>query len=183
METRLTALQGVILCDIAPDDRAEIDQILADHGVKNAEQLTSIRKLSIACPAFPTCGLSITESERVMPQVIDNLEVAMKESGIDGESIAVHMTGCPNGCARPYTPDIGLVGKAKGKYTIFLGGNTNGTRIGEIFADMIPLDDIAPTIAPVFTFYKNDRQSDESFGDFCHRIGNEQLKSRFVTDA
>lgn len=179
METRLTPLQAVILCDIDPGDRNEIDQILADHGVAKAEDLSLIRRYSMACPAFPTCGLSITESERVMPQIIDQLESTMKEQGIDGERIAVHMTGCPNGCARPYTPDIGLVGKAKGKYTIFLGGNTIGSRVGEIYADLVPLDDIAPTMAPLFALFKSDRNDSESFGDFCHRLGIAELQQKF----
>lgn len=123
MNTRLTALQGVILCDIKPQDRADISRMLADHGMAAAEDLTLIRRYSIACPALPTCHLSITESERVMPRVIDDLEVELRRLDLIGERISVHMTGCPNGCARPYTPDIGLVGKSRGKYTVYLGGN------------------------------------------------------------
>ncbi len=112
MDTRLTALQSVILCDIDPKDKAEINRIMAEHGIKSAEELSLIRRYSIACPAFPTCGLSITESERALPGIIDDLDAVIAKLGMHSDKIAVHMTGCPNGCARPYTPDIGLVGKA-----------------------------------------------------------------------
>ena len=88
------------------------------------------------------------------------------------------MTGCPNGCARPYTPDIGLVGRAVGKYTMFLGGNPEGTRLGFIYKDMVPGNEIASTLSPVLGLYKADRQEGESFGDFCHRIGLEDLQAK-----
>jgi len=178
MDTRLTALQSVILCDIDPADKEEIDGLLAEHGMKSAEQLSLLRRYSIACPAFPTCGLSITESERALPGIIDQLEVEAARYGLESQKIAVHMTGCPNGCARPYTPDIGLVGKAVGKYTVFLGGNPEGTRLCFIYKDMVPGDEIASTLSPVLGLYKADRQEGESFGDFCHRIGLEDLQAK-----
>ncbi|MEO1982977.1 MAG: NADPH-dependent assimilatory sulfite reductase hemoprotein subunit, partial [Fuerstiella sp.] len=114
METRLTALQSVILCDIDPADKEQINGLLAEHGIKNADELSLARRYAVACPAFPTCGLSITESERILPDVIDQLDVEMAKHGLESQKIAVHITGCPNGCGRPYTPDIGLVGKAVG---------------------------------------------------------------------
>jgi sulfite reductase (ferredoxin) len=175
MNTRLTALQSVILCDIDPKDRAEIEQMMADHGMKRGEDLSLLRRYAIACPAFPTCGLSITESERVMPSLIDELEVAVARLGLQSSKIAVHMTGCPNGCARPYTPDIGLVGKAVGKYTLFLGGNPEGTRLGFIYRDMLPLEKVVPTLQPLLAAYKMDGKGAESFGDFCNRVGQEAL--------
>ena len=177
MNTRLTALQSVILCDIDPKDKAEINRIMAEHGMKGAEELSLIRRYSIACPAFPTCGLSITESERVLPGIIDDLDTAIAKLGMQSDKIAVHMTGCPNGCARPYTPDIGLVGKAVGKYTMYLGGNPEGTRLGFIYKDMVLMDDIVPTLIPLLTAYKSERQGIESFGDFCARKGQEALES------
>ena len=153
MPTRLTALQSVILCDIEPRDKADIIQILVDHGIKQDHELTLLRRYSIACPAFPTCGLSITESERALPGIIDELEIEMANLGIQHARISVHMTGCPNGCARPYTPDIGLVGKqagvggAFGKYTIYLGGNAQGTRLAYIYKDAVPQENVAATIS------------------------------------
>jgi len=175
MNTRLTALQSVILCDIDPKDRSEIEQMMADHGMKRAEELSLLRRYAIACPAFPTCGLSITESERVMPSLIDELEVAVARLGLQSSKIAVHMTGCPNGCARPYTPDIGLVGKAVGKYTLFLGGNPEGTRLGFIYRDMLPMEKIVPTLQPLLAAYKMDGRGSESFGDYCSRVGQSAL--------
>jgi sulfite reductase (ferredoxin) len=131
----------------------------------------------MACPAFPTCGLAITESERAMPGLLKGIETELKRLGLIDEKIAVHMTGCPNGCARPYVGDIGLVGRAKDKYTIFLGGNTEGTRINYIYQDYVPRDEIITTLRPALTRYKQDRREDESFGDFCHRIGQEEMQS------
>ncbi|MEK6262348.1 MAG: NADPH-dependent assimilatory sulfite reductase hemoprotein subunit [Planctomycetota bacterium] len=182
METRLTALQSVILCDIDPQDKADIVRMLVDHGIKQDHELTLVRRYSIACPAFPTCGLSITESERALPGIIDDLEVEMAKLGIKHDRISVHMTGCPNGCARPYTPDIGLVGKqagvggALGKYTIFLGGNVQGTRLAYIYKDSVPQADVVSAIVPALQYYKANRQSGESFGDFCHRKGLADLQ-------
>lgn len=182
MNARLTALQGVILCDINPGDRADISRLLSEHGMAAAEDLTLIRRYSIACPALPTCGLSVTESERVFPNVIDSLEVELRKLDLIGERISVHMTGCPNGCARPYTPDIGLVGKAKGKYTVFLGGNAEGTRLAFLFKDMVPLEELAQSVSPVLSYFKNSREVGEAFGDFCHRKGLADLQAHCGTN-
>jgi sulfite reductase (ferredoxin) len=176
MNTRLTALQGVILCDIDPKDRAAIDGLLREYGIPAAGDLTLVRRYSIACPAWPTCGLAVTESERALPGILDEMEAELARLGLAGERISVHMTGCPNGCARPFTPDIGLVGKAAGeKYTMYLGGNAQGTRLAYIFKDMIPKDEIVPALAPVFERFKLERINAESFGDFCHRLGKAEL--------
>ena len=175
METRLTALQGILLCDIDPADKDDIENVLREHGVPLAEDLTLARRYSISCPALPTCGLAVTESERVMPEVMDTIEAAMAANDLADERISVHMTGCPNGCARPYTPDVGLVGKARGKYTLYLGGNAQGTRIGFIYKDMVPQEEIGETLSPVLAQYKSARQENESFGDYCHRVGLDSL--------
>ena len=177
MDGRLTARQAIILCDIEDAWRDDIDAILTEHGVQAAEELTLARRYSMACPALPTCGLSVTESERVMPGIMDQIETELAKLGMPNERVAVHMTGCPNGCARPYTPDIGLVGKAKLKYTLYLGGNVQGTRIAEIYQDKVPLEEIGSTLAPVFAYFKTNREPGEAFGDFCHRIGIEALQA------
>jgi sulfite reductase (ferredoxin) len=178
MNTRLTALQAVILCDINPADRADIEAMMKAYGIAAAEDLTLLRRYSIACPAWPTCGLAVTESERALPGILDQMEARLKELGLLDDRISVHMTGCPNGCARPYTPDIGLVGKAAGeKYTLYLGGNAEGTRLAFIYKDMVAKDDLVPTLVPILTQYKAERQEGESFGDFCHRVGKEALEA------
>lgn len=171
MPARLTALQGLLLCDIDPADRDDIDAILKEHGIKAADELSLVRRYSIACPAFPTCGLAITESERALPEIINQLEVELQRMGLLETKIAVHMTGCPNGCARPYTPDIGFVGKAAGKYTVFLGGNPEGTRLGFIFEDLVPFEELVPKLIPVLERFQSEGHDGESFGDFCHRLG------------
>lgn len=176
-ELRLTAQQSLIVCDIEPAERADIDAILADHGIRPAEELTPIERLSIACPALPTCGLAVTESERVMPAVLEAIRNELAARGLEASELAVHMTGCPNGCARTYTSDIGLVGKARGKYTIYLGGNAVGTALGFVYQDLVPLEEIPARLAPVFDLYCAERQDGESFGDFCRRVGPERLAS------
>jgi len=178
MPIRLTAQQNVLLCDIEESQRDEIDRILADHGVIPAEQRSQIRRLSLACPALPTCGLSITESERVMPGILDQLESELSRHELSDERITIHMTGCPNGCTRPYSPDIGLVGKTLGKYTVFLGGNSLGSRLAFNFQDLVPLADIVPTLSPVLSYFREERTSGESFGDFCDRKGRDALLAR-----
>jgi sulfite reductase (ferredoxin) len=175
VDCRLTALQGMLFCDIDPSDKEDVEGILRRNGVRLAEELTLARRYSISCPALPTCGLAVTESERVMPAVMDALEAEFAQYGLTEERITVHMTGCPNGCARPYTPDVGLVGKARGKYTIYLGGNAEGTRIGFIFADLVPQEEIPARLSPVLARFREERLGGESFGDFCHRLGRDAL--------
>jgi len=175
MEIRLTALQSVILCDIAEASREDIESILKAHGIKLESELTLTRRYAIACPALPTCGLAITESERVMPDILDQFEEELKKQNLLDERISIHMTGCPNGCARPYTPDIGLVGKARGKYTLFLGGNVEGTRLAFIYRDMVPEAEISNVLAPILGYFRAERENGESFGDFCDRKGKDHL--------
>jgi sulfite reductase (ferredoxin) len=176
MNCRNTPLQGMLLCDINPADRPAIEKTLRDHGVPLAEQLTLTRRYAISCPAYPTCGLAVTESERAMPTVLEQIEATMARQGLSKELITIHMTGCPNGCARPYTPDIGLVGKARGKYTLYLGGSPLGQRLGFVYADMVPQDSIASMLSPLLGAFKAQRSGSESFGDFCHRVGKETLQ-------
>jgi sulfite reductase (ferredoxin) len=119
--------------------------------------------------------LAITESERVLPSMIDQLEVELEKLGLGGEVFTTRMTGCPNGCARPYNSDIGLVGKTKDKYTIFLGGRRQGDRLNFVYQDLVPTDEVVPALVPVFRFFKESREPGETFGDFCHRKGADNL--------
>jgi sulfite reductase (ferredoxin) len=124
---------------------------------------------------MPTCGLAITESERALPGLIDDMEKVLADMGLEKELFTVRMTGCPNGCARPYNADIGLVGKAKGKYTVFVGGTRLGTRLAFIYKDLVPFEGIVSVLEPLFAAFKTNRTDKESFGDFCTRAGNPQL--------
>ena len=175
MLARLTSQQSILLCNLEPEWKVEILALLREHGIKTHEEISNARRFAMACPALPTCGLAITESERVMPSVVDQLEVELAKLGLDAEKFTIRMTGCPNACARPYTSDIGLVGKAVGKYTIFVGGRLLGDRLNVIYKNMIPLQEIVQELVPLFVYFKADCQTGESFGDFCHRQGVEEL--------
>lgn len=179
---RLTSHQNILLCDLDPGWRSDIEQILAEHGVPLVEQISNVRRLTFACPALPTCGLAITESERVAPALVAQLEAEVEQLGLASEEIGIHMTGCPNGCARPYNTDVGIVGRSldgktgEGKYTIFLGGNLIGTRLNTIYKDLVPQSQIVAALRPVLLYFKQSRQPGETFGDFCHRMGIEELQ-------
>lgn len=174
---RLTAQQNILLCDLLPEQRAEVDRLLAQFGIRTVEQITPLRRNALACPALPTCGLAITEAERVLPQVVDQLETVLDELNLGNEGITIRMTGCPNGCARPYVAEIGLVGRSLDKYTIFLGADAIGTRLGKIFFDLVHLRDLVPTLRLILTHYRDHRQEGEPFGDFCLRLGKEAVQA------
>jgi len=148
------------------------------HDVPLSEDCSQVRRWSMACPALPTCGLAVAESERALPSLIDQLEVELQKLGLENEVFTTRMTGCPNGCARPYNSDIGLVGKTKDKYTIFLGGRVLGDRLNFIYQDLVPTADVVPTLAAVFRYFKEARQNGETFGDFCFRVGKDELLAR-----
>ena len=175
--------QNILLCDIDEGKKSEINRILAAHGVATAEQISATRRHSYACPALPTCGLAVTESERVMPSLIERIERDVADLDLAREQFTIRMTGCPNGCARPYNADIGLVGRSvdgksgEGKYTIFLGGNLISTRLGTIYKDLVPFSQVASELKPAFECFKLHRQPSESLGDFFDRYGIEAIQS------
>ena len=174
-DIRLTAHQSILFCDIQPDEKVALEEILKKHSVPLTEDISNARRWSMACVAWPTCGLSITESERALPGMIDQLEQELAKLGLESEQFNLRMTGCPNGCARPYNPDIGLVGKAKEKYTVFLGGRQEGNRLNFIYKDMVPATEVIAELVKVFAYFKQDREANESFGDFCFRKGKDDL--------
>jgi sulfite reductase (ferredoxin) len=174
---RLTAHQSLMFCDLAPSFRPELEAVLRGHGVKLSEEISNVRRWSMACVAFPTCGLAVTESERALPGMIDQLEVELAKLGLAKEDFTLRMTGCPNGCARPYNCDIGLVGKTAGKYTVFVGGRLLGDRLNFIYKDLVPADEVVFTLLPLFVYFKHDRSEGETFGDFCHRKGADDLRA------
>ncbi|MEQ8209022.1 MAG: NADPH-dependent assimilatory sulfite reductase hemoprotein subunit [Lacipirellulaceae bacterium] len=175
---RLTPHQGIIFCDLEESAHATLTEILRRNGVPLTEETSAVRRWSMACPALPTCGLAITESERRLPSMMDELEEELSKLGLAEEEFTTRMTGCPNGCARPYNSDIGLVGKTAGKYTVFLGGRIEGDRLNFIYKDLVPDEEVVAELAKVFRFFRDERQGEESFGDFCHRIGKEGLLAK-----
>jgi sulfite reductase (ferredoxin) len=176
-EIRLTAHQSLIFCDIRPEDRERLIGLLRQHAVPVSEEFSEIRRWSMACVALPTCGLAITESERALPGIIDQLEVPLAKLGLNREQFTLRMTGCPNGCARPYNSDIGIVGKAKGKYTLFAGGALLGNRLSYIYKDLVPHEQMATEIIAIFAAFKAHRIDGETLGGFCARVGRDQLEA------
>ncbi len=174
-ELRLTAHQSILICDIKESEKVELESIIRKHNIPLSEEISTVRRWSMACVALPTCGLAVTESERFLPSVIDELEAPLAKLGLAKEAFTIRMTGCPNGCARPYNADIGLVGKTKGKYTVFVGGALLGTRLAYIYKDLVPAEDLCKVLVPVFTAFKTHRQGNETLGDFCARVGQVEL--------
>lgn len=171
-----TPQQDLILSNIAPGDRAAIEAILSDHGVTLAEDMTPLARWSLACVALPTCGQSLAEGERVHAPMLAAVEAALARQGLAQERISLRLTGCPNGCARPYAGDIGVVGRAPGLYTLFVGGDFAGTRLSFPLADKVPEAAIAATLEPLFAAFAAQRVLREGFGDFCARLGAESLR-------
>ena len=166
---RLTPSQNLLLLNIAEADKAAITDLLAEHGIAVEKQASVLRCASIACPALPTCGLSLAESERVMPNVLGRIEELLTAVGLADEEIVIRMTGCPNGCARPYVAEIGLVGRAPGKYQVYLGGNESSTRLNRLWKESVKEIDFVAEFEPLFTRYRDERFTGERFGDWCHR--------------
>lgn len=173
---RLTPHQSILFTDLREDQRTPLMQILRAHGVPLSEEISQVRRWSMACVAWPTCNLSITEAERALPGIIDRLEQELARLGLANERLTVRMTGCPNGCARPYNCDIGLVGRAKDRYGIYVGGRVLGDRLNFLYKDLVPLDEIVPTLVPLLVYFQRSRRDGESFGEFCHRRGLEDLQ-------
>ncbi len=174
-ELRMTGHQSIIVTDIEPDDKDKLIEIIKRHNVRTTEETSTVRRWSMACVALPTCGLAITESERILPSLIDDLEQPLAKLGLDKERFTIRVTGCPNGCARPYNADLALVGKAKDKYTLFAGGGWLGNRLAYLYKDLVPSDQIVGEIVAIASAYKANRNEGESLGDFCARVGQEDL--------
>jgi len=174
---RITAHQSLLFTGLAAADRVRIAAILHDCGVKTSEEISTLRRWSMACVALPTCGLAVAESERVLPGLIDSLEPEVAKLGLAHDAFTVRMTGCPNACARPYNSDIGIVGRTAGKYTLFLGGRLLGDRLNEQYKDVVPFEDLCREITAVLACYKAERRAGETLGDFCHRKGVDGVRT------
>ena len=172
LDLRVTPRQDVLLTGIDAADRADVVRAFRDHGVALADELTPVRRLAMACPALPTCGQALAEAERVAPEVITVLEGELARRGLPELDLHVRMTGCPNGCARPYTAEIGIVGRTKTGYDLHLGGAAAGDRLARPVARSVKLADLPATLAPWLDAFAADRRDGESFGDFVHRVGD-----------
>ena len=180
---RLTPQQNILITGIAERRRTLVARILADHGVSDVTEVSPVRRWSMACPALPTCGLALAEAERALPGVLATLEHELARLGIPGAELTVRMTGCPNGCARPYTADLAFVGRSADRYTVYVGGTMLGTRLGVAYADLVRRDDLVGVVRPLLERYQRERLPNERFGDYAHRVGVEPVGARVTREA
>ncbi len=167
----LTPQQDVLITDIRPAHRAEIEAILRRHHVALAEELTPLAQYALSRPALPTCGLALTEAERMHQEMVDGFDALLAKYGLSNRRVSVRITGCPNGCARTYAGDIGIVGRMPGYYALFIGGDFEGTRLNFKVLEKVPHEAVISSFDPLVAAWSRDGAPAEGFGDFCHRIG------------
>lgn len=172
----LSPTQSIIIKDIAPENKEEIDSILLEHGMKPLEEIDPLNRLAMACPALPLCGLAQTEAERTIVDYLGRIRAIMGQMNIDEEEIMIRMTGCPNGCARPYMAELALVGDGPKSYQIWLGGSPVLTRTAYPFMAKMKIDKLEETIEPIFAMFIEQKQPFEAFGDFTHRVGAQAIE-------
>ncbi len=167
----LSANQNLVIANISPANRKEIEALLEKYGLLKALDSSAMRLNSIACVALPTCALALTESERYLPTLITELEETLENCGLRHDAITIRMTGCPNGCGRPFISEIGFVGRSPGKYNLYLGGGFFGQRLNKLYKESIAAEEIKPTLTPIIEHYAKERNEGERFGDFVIRTG------------
>jgi sulfite reductase (ferredoxin) len=176
-QLRITPMQDLLLCGLSTADVAQVEKMLDEYGIPRPQSVSFARRHSLACPAIPTCGLAISEAERALPGIMDQLETVLNDLGLGDAKLGVRMTGCPNGCARPYQSDVGIVGRSGDKFVLYVGGRTEGDRLNFELRDLTPRAEIVPTLLPLLKRYRDEREQGESFGDYCARIGPEAAKA------
>lgn len=170
-EFRMTANQNLVIANIADEHKEQIEALMKQYKLLDSNEQSALRLNSIACVALPTCGLALAEAERYLPDVITELEEVVEEAGLRNDAITIRMTGCPNGCGRPYLAEIGFVGKAPGKYNVYLGGGFHGQRLNKLYRQSVPSSEIKDLLAPLIKDYAKQRNEGERFGDFVIRAG------------
>jgi sulfite reductase (NADPH) hemoprotein beta-component len=168
---RLTANQNLVIGGVTEEQKPRIEALLKEYKLDIPERITGLRLNSMACVALPTCGLALAESERYLPSLISELDQIIEECGLRESEIVIRMTGCPNGCARPYLGEIGFVGRAPGKYNIYLGAAFDGSRLNKLYKPSVKSEEIVNELAPIIRRYATERQEGERFGDFTIRAG------------
>jgi len=168
---RLTPNQHLMIASIAPSEKPLIEALLKKHRLDTANHASTLRLHSMACVALPTCGLALAESERYLPQLITDLESEVEAAGLRDDAIIIRMTGCPNGCGRPFLGEIGFVGKAPGKYNMYMGAAFNGSRLNTLYRSSVSASEIVTILRPILRSYAKDRLPGERFGDFSIRSG------------
>ena len=167
---RLTPSQNLTISGITGDMKPRIEAILAKHGLDKENERSGLRLNALSCVALPTCGLALAESERALPDVLEKFEAVLDDNGLRHDAISIRITGCPNGCARPYLGEIGFVGKAPNKYALYLGARYDGTRLNRLFSPSTTIDNAVELLRPVIKRYALERHDGDGFGDFCDRF-------------
>lgn len=168
---RLTPNQNLTIGQVTSQKKKQIEALVEQYGLTAGEGLVALRRNAMACVALPTCGLAMAEAERYFPILLTKLEAIIEEAGLRDEEIVIRMTGCPNGCARPALGEIGFIGKAPGRYNLYLGGGFSGERLNKLYRENIDEAEILATLAPIINDYAKERQEGEHFGDFVIRAG------------
>jgi len=176
-----TAQQSLLFTGLKEDQVPALEAILDKHNVAKVETLSNARRYSMACPAMPTCGLAVSESERALPTLMTDIENKLESIGIGDTKLTIRMTGCPNGCARPYTADIAFVGRRPGIYHMFVGGRLAGDRMADLYAADVKIEEAIETLEPLLLKFKSDRNEGEGLGDFYQRLLNRSETRTRVT--
>jgi sulfite reductase beta subunit-like hemoprotein len=167
---RLTGQQNLLLTDLDADGIETVERILQAHGVALPTALSAARRFSMACPALPTCGLAVAESERAIPGILDEFEAELDVLGLRDAPITIRMTGCPNGCARPYTADLAFVGRSLGLYNVYVGGGLAGDRLVDLYRADVPQEALLAAVRPLLVRWAAERAQGEALGDFYQRL-------------
>lgn len=167
----LTGNQNLVIAQVSATNKKKIEAILKKYQVKDGKGISQLRQHSIACAALPYCGLSFAEAERYLPTVVDKIDEILQKLGLFNEPISIRMTGCPNGCGRPFLGEIALVGRAPGRYNLYLGASFKGDRLNKLYKEMLNEAEILATLEPLLADYANNRNKKERFGDFVIRKG------------
>ncbi|OUQ86996.1 sulfite reductase subunit beta [Brevibacillus brevis] len=168
---RLTPNQNLLIGNVTSERKPEIEQIIQAYGLTDGATYSALRRNSMACVSLPTCGLAMAEAERYLPTLLDEIELILDEAGLREEEIVIRMTGCPNGCARPALAEISFIGKAIGKYNMYLGGGFSGNRLNKLYRENIGEAEILNELRPILNRYAKEREEGEHFGDFVIRAG------------
>ncbi|HOF39001.1 MAG TPA: NADPH-dependent assimilatory sulfite reductase hemoprotein subunit [Candidatus Hydrogenedentes bacterium] len=173
-DLRLTPHHNVILANIRDEDAAAIQALLDEYRIPTDTGISTLRRMEMACPALPSCGLALAEAERFLPSVVTDLERA----GHGDAELVLRMNGCPNNCARSITAELGVIGCGSGLYTIYTGGGHTGARLGQTFLDRVPAGEVSDVLSALLTVWKEERHRDERFGDWSFRVGTDELKEK-----
>ncbi len=166
----ITAQQDILISAIAPSEREAVEAVLAAHHVRSIEELGLVERSALACPALPTCGQALAEAERRLPNIVEQVQGELDGAGLGKRRLQLRMTGCPNGCARPAVAEVGIVGRTKTSYDLYLGGGLRGDRLATLYSEKLKLEEIPEVLRPLLERWKLEGLTDESFGDFFNRV-------------